>query len=83
MSPKNLPKKQWEAPEDADNDDRQIGHILSRREVLRLLGVAGVTLLVGCEPAQSGSPTATSATPAEAAAAPTPTEASAAAGAGG
>jgi protocatechuate 3,4-dioxygenase beta subunit len=79
MSPKNLPKKQWETPEDADNDDRQIGHILSRREVLRLLGVAGVTLLVGCEPAQSGSPTATSATPAEAAAAPTPTEASAAA----
>lgn len=37
-----------------DNDDRQIGHILTRREVLALLGAAGTTLLVGCGPAQSG-----------------------------
>jgi protocatechuate 3,4-dioxygenase beta subunit len=38
-----------------DNDDRQIGRILSRREVLALLGTAGATLLVGCGPSQLGS----------------------------
>jgi len=38
-----------------DNDDRQIGRVLSRREVLALLGTAGATLLVGCGPSQSGS----------------------------
>jgi protocatechuate 3,4-dioxygenase beta subunit len=37
-----------------DNDDRQIGRILSRREVLGLLGAAGATLLVGCGPSQTG-----------------------------
>lgn len=37
-----------------DNDDRQIGHILSRREVLTLLGVAGATVLVGCGTPQTG-----------------------------
>jgi len=37
-----------------DNDDRQIGRVLSRREVLALLGTAGATLLVGCGPTQSG-----------------------------
>lgn len=31
-----------------DNDDRQIGRILTRREVLGLLGAAGATLLIGC-----------------------------------
>jgi protocatechuate 3,4-dioxygenase beta subunit len=41
-----------------DNDDRQIGRILSRREVLALLGSAGATVLVGCGTAQ----TSTSAT---------------------
>src|SRR6266511_3999202 len=54
-----------------DNDDRQIGLVLSRREVLALLGTAGATLLVGCGPLQSGSGTtataATSAPNAEAA----------------
>jgi protocatechuate 3,4-dioxygenase beta subunit len=98
MQNQNLPKKQWTV-EDAlskmpsgvwgevdnlDNDDRQIGRILSRREVLMLLGAAGVTLLAGCEPAQSGSPTPISAAPtgtltplppAEAAATLAPTEA--------
>ena len=44
-----------------DNDDRQIGSILSRREVLRLLGATGAMLLVGCGPSQSGSGTATQA----------------------
>lgn len=37
-----------------DNDDRQIGRILSRREALALLGAAGATLLVGCGPSQTG-----------------------------
>jgi protocatechuate 3,4-dioxygenase beta subunit len=38
-----------------DNDDRQIGHILSRREVIKLLGAAGAVMLVGCGPSQAGS----------------------------
>lgn len=36
-----------------DHDDRQLGHILSRREVLALLGATGVTMLMGCGPSQS------------------------------
>ncbi|HRA21688.1 MAG TPA: intradiol ring-cleavage dioxygenase, partial [Anaerolineae bacterium] len=39
-----------------DNDDQQVGRILSRREVLALIGVAGMAPLAGCAPA---SPTAT------------------------
>lgn len=49
-----------------DNDDRQVGRILSRREVLALFGAAGVTMLVGCGPAQSDSGAATSTLNAEA-----------------
>ena len=37
-----------------DNDDHQIGRILSRREVLALFGAAGAALLVGCGSQQSG-----------------------------
>jgi protocatechuate 3,4-dioxygenase beta subunit len=33
---------------DMDNDDRQIGRILSRREVLALIGGTAAALLVGC-----------------------------------
>lgn len=44
-----------------DNDDRQIGRILSRREVLSLLGATGAALLVGCGPPQSGATQASSA----------------------
>jgi protocatechuate 3,4-dioxygenase beta subunit len=78
MQDKNLPNKQWAEGDDPDNDDRMIGHILSRREALRLLGAAGVILLAGCEAAQTGSPTPTSAAstslpPAEAAATLAPT----------
>ncbi len=49
-----------------DNDDRQIGHILSRREVLALLGVAGAALLAGCSVGDSGSDSSTNTTPASA-----------------
>ncbi|MEO7911146.1 MAG: intradiol ring-cleavage dioxygenase [Roseiflexaceae bacterium] len=58
-----------------DNDDQQIGRVLSRREVLTLLGTAGAALLVGCGPTQSsqtGSTTATVTTTAPAAEAATP-----------
>lgn len=37
-----------------ENDDRQVGHILSRRELLALMGAAGATVLVGCGPASTG-----------------------------
>jgi protocatechuate 3,4-dioxygenase beta subunit len=40
-----------------ENDDRQIGRILSRREALALFGAAGLALLAGCGPAQSGAAT--------------------------
>jgi protocatechuate 3,4-dioxygenase beta subunit len=50
-----------------DNDDQQIGRVLSRREVLALLGTAGATLLVGCGPTQAGQTGATAATSAPAA----------------
>ena len=61
MQNENLPKKQRAEADNLDNDDRQIGRILSRREVLALFGAASVSMLVGCGPAQSGSATATSA----------------------
>ena len=60
-----------------ENDDRQIGRLLTRREILALFGAAGATLLVGCWPEQSGStpppavPTQTPA-PTQAPAVPTP-----------
>jgi protocatechuate 3,4-dioxygenase beta subunit len=31
-----------------DNDDRQLGHILTRREVLALFGTTSITVLMGC-----------------------------------
>lgn len=55
-----------------DNDDRQIGKILSRREVLALFGAAGVTALVGCGPSQSAATATSPATAAGATAAATP-----------
>src|SRR5205809_329731 len=54
-----------------DNDDRQVGRILSRREVLALFGAAGLTVLVGCGPSQSGSGATTQAPTAAATQAPT------------
>jgi protocatechuate 3,4-dioxygenase beta subunit len=37
-----------------ENDDQQVGRILSRREVLALLGAAGAAMLAACAPGQSG-----------------------------
>lgn len=63
-----------------ENDDRQIGHILSRREVLALLGAAGAAALAACAPGESATappatatvgPVATATAAAPPAAAPT------------
>lgn len=43
-----------------DNDDRQVGRILSRREVLTLIGGTAAALLVGCGAGETGSTTASS-----------------------
>jgi protocatechuate 3,4-dioxygenase beta subunit len=44
-----------------DNDDRQVGRVLSRREVLRLIGsVAGATFLAACASGQTSVATPTS-----------------------
>jgi protocatechuate 3,4-dioxygenase beta subunit len=51
-----------------DNDNGQIGRILSRREVLALLGGSGAALLAACAPAVLSSPSPTSATQATSAA---------------
>lgn len=40
-----------------DNDDRQIGRILTRREALALFGTAGAALLVGCSSNDTGTAT--------------------------
>lgn len=46
-----------------DNDDRPVGRILSRREILALFGVAGVAALAGCAaPARTTQSTAAPAT---------------------
>jgi protocatechuate 3,4-dioxygenase beta subunit len=37
-----------------NDDDRPVGRVLSRREVLVLLGAAGTAVLAGCAPGQSG-----------------------------
>lgn len=54
-----------------DNDDQQVGTLLTRREIIKLLGTLGVSMLVGCQPGapESG---ATAATAAATAATPTP-----------
>jgi len=60
-----------------DTDDRQLGRILSRREVLSLLG-AGAAALVGCGPAGSGTTAPASAAGAAAATSAAATESAAA-----
>jgi protocatechuate 3,4-dioxygenase beta subunit len=44
------------------DDDLPVGHLLSRREALALLGSAGVVLLAGCSPASSSPAVAPGAT---------------------
>jgi protocatechuate 3,4-dioxygenase beta subunit len=56
---------------DMDNDDRQIGRILSSGEVLALLGAAGAALLAACAVGDSGTGSSTNTTtPAPAPASP-------------
>jgi len=43
-----------------DNDDRQVGKILTRRDILKLFGVAGVATLAACAPATSATSQPTS-----------------------
>ncbi len=62
-----------------DNDDAQIGRILSRREVLALLGGSSVALLAACAPAALASPSPTAAAQQTSAAATTAVAASSAA----
>lgn len=50
-----------------DNDDEMIGRILSRREVLKLVGAASMTVLVGCGTTSTSSTQPTSASTATAA----------------
>lgn len=45
-----------------DNDDRQVGRILSRREVLALFGAAGAALVAGCAAGASDTSPPTSTT---------------------
>ena len=40
------------------DDDQQVGRILSRREALVVLGAAGASLLAGCSPGQTSSASA-------------------------
>jgi protocatechuate 3,4-dioxygenase beta subunit len=61
-----------------DNDDAQIGRILSRREVLALFGGSSVALLAACAPGALGSPSPTATTQPTSAAATTAAAASSA-----
>jgi protocatechuate 3,4-dioxygenase beta subunit len=60
------------APADLDDDDRLIGRILSRREVLALIGAGGAaTFLAACAPGGAASPAASGAASAGSSAAAT------------
>jgi len=62
-----------------DHDDRPVGRVLSRREMLKLLGTvsaAGAVVLVGCGPDETPTQAATSA-PAQSGATTAPTQAAA------
>ena len=44
-----------------DNDDKQVGRVLTRREALVLLGASGVSLLGGCVTSNTRTDSASSA----------------------
>lgn len=77
MTLANTPQTQVTPPAtlfDPDDDDRLIGRVLSRREVLALMGAASVTAVVAaCAPGSSatGAPSAAGSTGAAASTAPT------------
>ena len=57
MSLQGTPPDQEPTPFDLDDDDRLIGRILSRREVLALIGAGGAaTFLAACAPGGAASP---------------------------
>jgi protocatechuate 3,4-dioxygenase beta subunit len=37
-----------------DNDDRPVGRVLTRREVVALMGMSGAAILAGCRPSRDG-----------------------------
>jgi protocatechuate 3,4-dioxygenase beta subunit len=57
-----------EKEQQMDNDDQQVGRLLTRREVLKLLGATSASFLLGCRPGAPG--TGTTTTPAAATATP-------------
>ena len=57
-----------------DSDDQMVGRLLSRREVLRLLGVASASVLVSCGPANQTTTVPPTAAPAGTTAAEPPAE---------
>ena len=72
--PLTMPTSSPETPFDPDDDDRLIGRVLSRREVLALMGAGTVAVAVAaCAPGSSGSggPTSTASGATSASAAPT------------
>jgi protocatechuate 3,4-dioxygenase beta subunit len=72
LTPTNPP----ETPVDPDDDDRLIGRVLSRREVLALLGAGTVAVAVAaCAPGSSASGSPTTAASTAASAAPVPSSA--------
>src|SRR5687768_8026525 len=45
-----------------ENDDRQIGHVVTRREAIILLSAAGASLIAGCSSGQTSAAAAASET---------------------
>lgn len=55
-----------------DNDDAQVGYLLTRREMVKLLGAVSASLLVGCRPGSDSAQSGTAANPTAAGATTTP-----------
>ena len=79
MTTAPTPTAPHETPFDPDDDDRLIGRVLSRREVLALMGAGTVAVAVAaCAPGSSASGSASAAASAGVAASATPTASTAA-----